>query len=163
MKFLERLEDLIPMVMLCIMFLVLLIQTFFRYVLSNSLLWPEEVAKYAFIALVYFGAGVAAREGRHLEISIAKTFFGEKVKRFIIKITSVLTVAYCALMAVWGYDMVMFVKESGQLSASIPVPTYIFYLPIFIGMVWMGLRTITYTRKALKSQKQEDESCTPLK
>ena len=154
MKFLERLEDIIPMVMMVIMFVVLLIQTFFRYVLSNSLLWPEEVARYAFIALVYLGAGAAAREGRHLEISVAKSFFGEKVRRVIIVISSVLTVVFCALMAVWGFDMAMFVKESGQLSASIPVPTYIFYLPIFIGMVWMGLRTITYARRVLKSDDQ---------
>jgi len=151
MKFLERLEDIIPMVMMVIMFVVLLIQTFFRYVLSNSLLWPEEVARYAFIALVYLGAGAAAREGRHLEISVAKSFFGEKVRRVIVVISSVLTVVFCALMAVWGFDMAMFVKESGQLSASIPVPTYIFYLPIFIGMVWMGLRTITYAHRVLKS------------
>lgn len=154
MKFLERIEDMIPMVMMCIMFVVLLIQTFFRYCLSNSLLWPEEVARYAFIALVYLGAGVAAREGRHLEISIAKVFFGEKVRRIIIVITSALTLGFCTLMAIWGFDMAMFVKESGQLSASIPVPTYIFYLPIFIGMVWMGLRTITYTYKTLKSNDQ---------
>ncbi|MBQ2761407.1 MAG: TRAP transporter small permease [Mailhella sp.] len=154
MKFLERLEDIIPMVMMVIMFVVLLIQTFFRYVLSNSLLWPEEVARYAFIALVYLGAGAAAREGRHLEISVAKSFFGEKVRRVIVVISSVLTVVFCALMAVWGFDMAMFVKESGQLSASIPVPTYIFYLPIFIGMVWMGLRTITYAHRVLKSDDQ---------
>ncbi len=154
MKFLERLEDIIPMVMMVIMFVVLLIQTFFRYILSNSLLWPEEVARYAFIALVYLGAGAAAREGRHLEISVAKSFFGEKVRRVIIVISSVLTVVFCALMAVWGFDMAMFVKESGQLSASIPVPTYIFYLPIFIGMVWMGLRTITYAHRVLKSDDQ---------
>ena len=96
MKFLERLEDIIPMVMMVIMFVVLLIQTFFRYVLSNSLLWPEEVARYAFIALVYLGAGAAAREGRHLEISVAKSFFGEKVRRVIV-ISSVLTVVFCAL------------------------------------------------------------------
>ena len=154
MKFLERLEDIIPMVMMVIMFVVLLIQTFFRYCLSNSLLWPEEVARYAFIALVYLGAGAAAREGRHLEISVAKSFFGEKVRRIITVISSALTVVFCALMAVWGFDMAMFVKESGQLSASIPVPAYIFYLPIFIGMVWMGLRTITYARRVLKSDDQ---------
>ena len=152
MKFIQRIEDIIPICMLCIMFVVILIQTFFRYCLSNSLLWPEEVARYAFIALVYFGSGLAAREGRHLEISIAKTFFGQKVRRFITLLASTLTVGYCALMSVWGFDMAMFVKETGQLSASIPVPTYVFYLPIFIGMLWMGIRTITYTRNLLKSK-----------
>ena len=29
-----------------------------------------------------------------------------------------------------------------------------FYLPIFIGMVWMGLRTITYAHRVLKSDDQ---------
>jgi TRAP-type C4-dicarboxylate transport system permease small subunit len=148
-KFFERVEDTIPTIMLCIMFIVLIIQVFFRYILANSLLWPEEVAKYSFIALVYFGSGVAAREGRHLEISVAKTIFGARITRFLIILTSVLTVIYCGLIAIWGLEMALFVKESGQISASIPVPTYIFYVPIFIGMLWMGFRTTTFTRNAL--------------
>lgn len=150
MKFLKILEAFVPICMLCIMFVVILVQTFFRYCLSNSLLWPEEVARYAFIALVYFGSGLAAREGRHLEISIAKTFFGQTVRRGVTLIASLLTVVYCGLMSVWGFDMAMFVKETGQVSASIPVSTYVFYLPICIGMLWMGVRTITHTYRTVK-------------
>ena len=153
MKFLERLEDLVPMVMLVIMFVVLIIQVFFRYGLADSLIWPEEVAKYAFIALVYFGSGLAAREGRHLEISVVKTLFGPKVRRFFVLLSATLTVVYCAVIGYWAVQMVFFVKASGQYSASIPVPTYIFYTPIAIGMFWMGVRTLTFTRRDLRKDK----------
>ncbi len=151
MKVIERLEEYIPIIFLFILFIVLIVQTFFRYVLSNSLLWPEEIARYAFIALVYFGSGVSAREGRHLEISVSKTLLGEKIRRILVVLTSVITTGYCILMTIWGFDMAMFVKESQQVSASIPIPTYIFYLCIPIGMIWMAIRTITFGKKDLRA------------
>ena len=42
--------------MLAVMSVVIVIQVIFRYFISYSLEWPEELGRYLFIASVYIGS-----------------------------------------------------------------------------------------------------------
>ena len=49
---------------------IALIQVFCRYVLNNSLSWPEEMAKFAFVWFVFLGAAMVTRRSRHIVIDL---------------------------------------------------------------------------------------------
>lgn len=71
--FLDRFEEALSSFLLALMVVTSILQVFFRYCVSYSLDWPEEMGRYLFIALVYIGSGYAERENKHLEI-ISKRF-----------------------------------------------------------------------------------------
>src|SRR3954463_2977023 len=45
------------------------VQVFSRYLLGRPIAWVEESATYAFIWMVFVGAGVGMKEGRHILIA----------------------------------------------------------------------------------------------
>ena len=49
---------------------VIAVEVFRRFVLSYSSVWGEEVARYAFIYLVWIGAASAIRDRAHIRIDI---------------------------------------------------------------------------------------------
>lgn len=156
MKWVDMVEDFIPMLTMSIMIAVIILQVFFRYVLSNALDWPEELARYAFIACVYLGSGLAAKYGRHLEISIAKEWTPPNVSRVITIVAALLSMAYCAVITVWGTKMVLFVHETQQATAALGVPMFWFYIPLPVGMAWIGIRTFTHLLQILRGEPQRD-------
>ena len=44
------------------------LQVFSRYVLDDALSWSEEICRYMFIWMVYFGISYAIRQRRHIRI-----------------------------------------------------------------------------------------------
>ena len=67
--FLDRFEEALSSFLLALMVVTSILQVFFRYCVSYSLDWPEEMGRYLFIALVYIGSGYAERENKHLSIT----------------------------------------------------------------------------------------------
>ncbi|MEJ2134846.1 MAG: TRAP transporter small permease subunit [Desulfofustis sp.] len=44
-----------------VMVISILLQVFFRYVMNAPLYWSEEIARYAFVWLVFIGAAIAPK------------------------------------------------------------------------------------------------------
>lgn len=49
---------------------ITVLQVFFRYVLNHALDWPEEVARWGFVWLVFLGVAIGQREQAHISINI---------------------------------------------------------------------------------------------
>ncbi len=154
-KHFERYASIAMMVVIC---LCIVLQVFFRYCLSSALEWPEEVARYTFICAVFLGASLAAEEGRHLEITAIRMLFGPKGRAIITVISSAATVLFCLLMMWWGVEVVGFIKESGQVAASIDMEMWLLYLVVPISMACMAVRTVMFTIKTLRSHRHEQDS-----
>ena len=54
---------------------------FCRYVLNNSLSWPEEMAKFAFVWFVFLGAAMVTRRSRHIVIDLVPRSLGPDALR----------------------------------------------------------------------------------
>lgn len=152
---LKNFEKWLSIFMLVVMCICIILQVFFRYVLSNALEWPEEIARYSFMCAVFLGASFAADEGRHLEISIMKQLFGKKVRYIVTVISTVVTVLFCAIMSVWGVQFVLFTKTSGQMAASVNLSMYILYIVLPVSMFCMGIRSVIQARRTLQSLSQD--------
>ena len=164
-KLLFFLEEGLPVAAVFIILAVSFIQVIFRYCLNNALPWPEELARMLMVTSTFLGCGIVAREGRHLEIDCAKHLFGMRVKTFATHVSTLATLVFCVIMFILSVDMVKFVAESGQDTASFPCPYWIFWLSLPLGMVLMAFRTITHYRKelaAIRAQKQRiaEHECT---
>ena len=68
-------------VLLVVLFLLTVVQVFFRYVLNNPLPWPEEIARYSFIWITYIGLYKNMAENDHYRIDFLYNMFGKRIRR----------------------------------------------------------------------------------
>jgi len=141
-QWLNKFEEITSSCALAAMSIIIILQVFQRYVLQQSLDWPEELARYLFIFAVYVGSSFAASERRHLEVTIVRTVFGAKIGNYFTILAYLITVIFCGIMFVWGIMMIQFVMESNQVAPALQFPMWIAYICIPLGFLLMALRTI---------------------
>lgn len=77
---------------------VMLIQIIFRYLFNMPLTWPEEVARYIFIWVVFLGAAVAFRAQAHLGMDFATSKLSPGIRRALARAIEVLILGFLLLI-----------------------------------------------------------------
>src|SRR5215475_14593101 len=67
-------------------------QVFWRYALNDSLIWPEEVARYAFIWVSCLGMSVGVRRGDLITVDVLWADRPRRVRLFISVIARLLAI-----------------------------------------------------------------------
>ena len=137
---LERFEEMLSSSLLVLMSVVISLQVFFRYCVSYSLDWPEELGRYLFIASVYVGSSYAEQKDKHLAITILRSSGGTWCAKYLPRISVIVTVVFCSFMTVWGVRMAWFVCQTGQVAPAMQFPMWIAYTWLPLGMACMGIR-----------------------
>lgn len=140
LRILQNIEEVVSSTLLGLMTVVIIVQVIFRYFISYSLAWPEELGRYLFIASVYIGSSYVEQHDKHLAITILRTNGGKFLGKWLPVLVQCITVAFSCLMAVWGTQMVIFMYQTNQLAPAIEVPMYIVYASIPLGMAGMAVR-----------------------
>jgi TRAP-type C4-dicarboxylate transport system permease small subunit len=108
-------------------------QVFWRYVLNDSLIWPEEVSRYAFIWTSCLGMSVGVRRGDLIAIDV---LWGAKTKRvrLLISLAARALIIPMLLVFVWeGWALVDIV--TGQRAAATNIPVWWIYLALPVSSV----------------------------
>jgi len=67
-------------VTLIAIFVTVVVGVFFRYVLNNSLVWIEEIAKFTMVWLAFIGSPAAMDRGGHVAIEMVSGRTGGRVR-----------------------------------------------------------------------------------
>lgn len=126
---------LIAISMACVVISILL-QVFFRYVLNNSLIWSEEMARYMGIFNALLCIGYCVRHHRHVAIDAAVSW----IKGSAGKILKVLQNLICAV--VFGYCSAM-AYQFMIVGGGAPSPAMHWPMKIVYGIVFIGLCNAT--------------------
>jgi len=121
-----------------------------RFVLNLSVPWTDELARYLWISIAYVGAGAAISENNHVEISliasILRTGQNERKKRMLAQLLDVIRFILLLILSVyllkltWPY--MLKVKNIGQVSAAMHLPTWILDGVLVFGLSSMVLHTL---------------------
>ena len=119
------------------------VQVFSRYLLGRPIAWVEESATYAFIWMVFVGAGVGMKEGRHILVA---TFGSRLPPRFgaaLLMLVWLLVMTTLAVLIVLGLKVIEVEGRSKSISLPIELPRSWFYsLPLTFSAVSMMLTAI---------------------
>lgn len=91
--------------LLLVTVIVTLVQVFFRYILNASLSWPEELARWAFVWMVFVGMALALHRNSHVVIDLYRKYLPETL---IPAHTLFVRVVICATsigLLVHGWDL----------------------------------------------------------
>ncbi len=134
------LEDWATFAIFWLMTLAVFLQFFTRYVLNNSFAWTEEIATYCLVAIVFVGAAMCVRLGRHIHVDFLFRYLPARVARVLataIDAVRTLFFAYAAWL-VWRFMGLI----EGETMTTIDVPKNIVYGAVCLGFVLMFARSV---------------------
>ncbi|MGB5200194.1 MAG: TRAP transporter small permease [Sedimenticolaceae bacterium] len=87
-----------------------------RFVLSYSSVWGEEVARYAFIYLVWIGVSAAVRDRAHIRIDVLLHYLSPRGKAFIYLIGDFVMLAVALLALYFSFETLMTSIKFGSVT-----------------------------------------------
>jgi TRAP-type transport system small permease protein len=109
-------------------------QVVFRYVLNIGLSWPDEVARYLHILVVFLCLGTVTRGSRHIRIDVLSRHFAgpaDSVFRlFVLFFTSVVLTAGAT-------GIIIRIGHVRTPAAGMPI--FLFFLPALLGFAMVAL------------------------
>lgn len=149
---LYRAENKVVVFLFILVFIILFLQFFTRYILNNSLGWTEEIARVILIALCFTGAIVNAREGSEIFLEIAQSrlspLWATKLDFLVIKPIS--TIIYFWLSGLMG----VYFTKSRQYLSSINVSKKYIIAIIAVSFFLMGVHSIVRIVLSYKKYKE---------
>jgi TRAP-type C4-dicarboxylate transport system permease small subunit len=112
-----------------LMIVAVVLQVFFRYVVSLSVPWTEELSIICFVVMVFYGAALASYHDRHLGIRNLVDLLGERVYVAIWILQKVALVAFLGLVMVL-YAMPMVLQGLHHTYTIIRIPQFYILLQI---------------------------------
>jgi len=123
-------EIYLPMATFACLFLTFIIQIFFRYVLRNPLMWPEELTSLAFIWTTLLSAGYIRRVHGHVAFTLGYDKLPEAMRK-IARLSSNVLVFFAFLVplpSIFKYLKAIHLEKSSVLR----IPLSIGYGPVLI-------------------------------
>lgn len=140
----EHLEEYILIFLSALTVVVVFYQVFMRYVMGDSSRWSEELARYAFIWLIYIGISYGVKKQRHITVDAFLMLFKAKGKVILNIAANLLFLAFSLTMIVYGYDVMMYIFDRNQTSAGLHLPMGYVYAAGPIGMALTSIRLIQH-------------------
>ncbi len=131
--------DIPVLIVFSILFVIVALQFFTRYVLNDSLGWTEEIARYFLIVLGFLGGVTCVRKGKHIYLEFAYSL----MPRGLIK--PIVTLSESLVLFFWGYCGFLAIElaqktRSNMVSIDLP-KAYIYYV-VSAGCFLMAIFTI---------------------
>jgi TRAP-type C4-dicarboxylate transport system permease small subunit len=124
-------------VLLAVVVVIVLVQVFGRYVLRISLTWPEELARYVLVWLMFFGVAAAAATRSQIVVDTLVELVSPRVRRVLEWIGALAGVVAVGVL-VWT-SQPLFGPASRSTSPATGIPSFWIYLAIPVGGALLGL------------------------
>jgi TRAP-type C4-dicarboxylate transport system permease small subunit len=129
----DIIEIYIPVLTFSVMFIVFLLQIFYRYILNHPLTWPYELTLFTFIWTVILGAIFARRMNGHVSFSMLYDSLSEKKKIMSRIIGNIIIVCGLCITLYPSYDYIQFM--SFQKSTVLRIPFNVAFSPFLIFLI----------------------------
>lgn len=121
-------------------FVLLVSQVYFRYVMNSSLSWSEEAARYLTIWIVFLGVALGLRRKRLIAVEVVVQFVPKKLEfafRMLVLLVSLVLMAF-----LFYFGIRMGITVSNKTSTAMGIPMWIPYAAIPIGTLLTLLNAI---------------------
>lgn len=152
--FVEKLQVLICFFLFLGIVILGSIAVFSRFVFNLSIVWAEEMMRFACIWLVFIGSALTVRKDGHVSIDILHESLAHvpKIQTIVYVISRLVSVVF--LICLFPAAMTLIQKTGNSMAASLPLSFSVVYAAVPIGiilMLWCYIRAIPeFAMKCLK-------------
>lgn len=97
----------VTVILFIVLIALLSMQVFLRYVVNKSVSWSEEVSRWFFIWIIYFGCMLGAKDEKHIRVTVQLNKLPQKIQKIIISIGDLIWVAFSLAIGFLGLQMVL--------------------------------------------------------
>ncbi len=142
----HKVEEGLLAVFLGLMVSLVLVQIVMRNFFSTGIMGGAEIVRHLVLWVAFLGAGVAAREGKHIRIDIAGRLLSPRFKCGADVLTGIFSVAICAILTYASVNFLLVDFEAQMSISFFGLPIWVLELIIPIGYLVItarfGLRTV---------------------
>lgn len=117
--------------------------------------WSIELSVYCVLIAGFLGMSVTYAAGKHIQVDIALSYMSARTRCYVEVFTTIVGIIFCAIFAVYSFDMAMLSLEMDNTSPStLRAPMWIpqMSLPIGIGLLMLQfLRTLMVDIEKIRS------------
>lgn len=129
------------------------LQIIMRYVFDNPLQWSEELARFSYAWLCYFGVSLATKDKSHLRVTFIVERMPHRV-RDMLETSAFIVMLVFFVMVSWSTTEIP--KVQGNIRAySLGVPFYILHMSIIPGFIASAFHTIYHLFFEAKRGKED--------
>lgn len=152
-KFIDGINECLKWTIIIAMFVmlfVIFIQVIFRYVFQHSLTFSEELARYLFVYIVFFGTAVVARENGHIVVGVLVQRLKGKIAKYTKVAAYTSIILFVTILFYHGSKIVTL--TSYQLSPALRIPMSYIYLAIPVASFVMFCNMLILIIDTLRSK-----------
>lgn len=123
--------EIICVSLLCVIFVMTIVQVFCRFIISHPLLWSEELIRYLGIWMVILSTAITILKRSHMSIDILVKKWSQPVQRALC-VFSDAVVAFVTAYMIYAMQQ-MCVKFVNVTSTALKVPMGVVYIGILVG------------------------------
>jgi TRAP-type C4-dicarboxylate transport system permease small subunit len=124
------------------MFCIVLSLVFYRFVLQKPHFWGEEAARYLMVTSLFLALSIGVREKVHLNVEFFVNMLPRKAGRAVLMVAGVITTLAYAALTLMAVRFVLLIKNTGQTSAAMKLPTWIVYAFMAAGFALCVLESV---------------------
>lgn len=141
LRVLERFfEPTIIVFSLAVVIILLFADVVARFAFQTSVQWAGEVARFAFVYMIYFGISYAIRERRHLRVTLLVDAVSVGLRRWIMTASEAVFLVYSVAVCWLGIVITQNAIDRGQSLAATEWPTAWLYAAIIFSGALSALR-----------------------
>lgn len=136
-------EQALGLSLIALIVVAITVQVFTRYALGRPIAWVEESATYAFIWMVFVGASLGLKQGRHIVIETFGKRLPLRAAAAMRSLVWVLVLVTLGVLIVQGLKVIGVESRSKTISLPIELPRSWFYsLPLTVSAASMVFTTL---------------------
>lgn len=108
-------------------------QVFFRYVLSSSIDWADEISRLMFVWSMFLAIPHGIRAGVHVGIDVLVSRLSEQAQRLIARV--MLGLSALLSLIVFYYGFIIVIQKWEELMPTVDITASVYYIPVLIAML----------------------------
>lgn len=138
-KTLNRITEVFTISLVVVLVILVAAQVFWRYVLSNSLSWSEELARILFIWIIFLGTEITLRRRGHIAIDSLLQSLKDTPRLILNLIIDLFIVVFAVIVLISGIELMELSWK--QPSPALQISKSWIYLAVPLSMVLILINT----------------------
>jgi len=113
-----------------------------RYLLSEPVIWAEEILSYLMVWSVFLGAVLVTWEGRHIKMDLISARIPPPASVILNAITVAVFAAVCCFMIVQSWTVTSMARQIDQRSVAAEIPMAAAHVAVLLGFAGMLLAVL---------------------
>jgi C4-dicarboxylate transporter DctQ subunit len=124
-------------------FLVIIVQVFFRYVLRTSLGGAEELPPYVMALAIWLSVPVTTLKGRHIRIDLVPNLLKGKAHEGLIIFSKLIAFLAMAFYTKLAFEFLKTSYTHGEVTGGLGVPLWIFHAVVAVCSLMVAVYSLT--------------------